>query len=240
MPKSIAVFGTGPGLGQAVAHRYAREGYAVVLVARRRQPLEDLAGDLTGAGATVHVLPTDLSEPSVVPGLAERIRAQVGDPDVLYYGPSVGGFVPATTLTPKYARDTMPLGLYTLLALVQEFLPPMVERGHGAILTAQGASAVHGWANMSGTGPVLAARRNYLQSLHQEVSKQGVYVGSLHVGAAIEHTPFHAAQEEARAAGTLVAEVPTVDPGHLADLLWGMHHTKGHAEVTYPDGLIGP
>jgi NADP-dependent 3-hydroxy acid dehydrogenase YdfG len=33
--KSIAVFGVGPGLGQAVARRYAREGYTVILVARR-------------------------------------------------------------------------------------------------------------------------------------------------------------------------------------------------------------
>jgi len=37
MSTSIAVFGAGPGLGQAVAHRYAREGYAVVLVARCRE-----------------------------------------------------------------------------------------------------------------------------------------------------------------------------------------------------------
>jgi NAD(P)-dependent dehydrogenase (short-subunit alcohol dehydrogenase family) len=38
MPKSIAVFGTGPGLGHAVARRYAQGGYEVVLVGRRRQP----------------------------------------------------------------------------------------------------------------------------------------------------------------------------------------------------------
>jgi short-subunit dehydrogenase len=42
MPKSIAVFGAGPGLGQAVARRYAREGYAVTLVARRSEPLDRL------------------------------------------------------------------------------------------------------------------------------------------------------------------------------------------------------
>lgn len=43
MSRSIAVFGAGPGLGQAVAHRYAREGYDIVLV---------------GRGGTVHVILT--------------------------------------------------------------------------------------------------------------------------------------------------------------------------------------
>ena len=49
MSKSIAVFGAGPGLGQAVARRYARGGYAVTLVARRSEPLDLLARDLTSA-----------------------------------------------------------------------------------------------------------------------------------------------------------------------------------------------
>jgi hypothetical protein len=46
MPKSIAVFGAGPGLGQAVARRYAREGYEVTLVARRQEPIDRLAKEL--------------------------------------------------------------------------------------------------------------------------------------------------------------------------------------------------
>src|SRR4051812_34864626 len=41
--KSIALFGVGPALGQAVARRYARAGYTVILVARRREPLDLLA-----------------------------------------------------------------------------------------------------------------------------------------------------------------------------------------------------
>jgi NAD(P)-dependent dehydrogenase (short-subunit alcohol dehydrogenase family) len=39
MANSIAVFGAGPALGLAVAQRYAREGYQVVLVARQKPPL---------------------------------------------------------------------------------------------------------------------------------------------------------------------------------------------------------
>lgn len=242
MSKSIAVFGAGPGLGQAIAHRYARADYAVVLVARSHEPLDLLARDLAGTGATAHAIPADLSETDTVPRLAEQIRATVGNPDAFYYAPTPGGanagFVPAATLTPKRAQDFMPLALYTLLALVQEFLPPMVEREDGAILTAQGLSSVQGIPNMSGPGPAQAAQRNYLQSLHAEVADKGVYVGRLYIGAAIEHTPFHAEMEEAKAAGAPVPEMPTADPAHLADLLWTMHSTKSQPEATYPDGLL--
>lgn len=71
----------------------------------------------------------------------------------------------------------MPLTFYSLLPLVREFLPHMLEQGDGAILTAQGASTVHGLRNMSGPGPAQAAQRNYLQSLRAEVADKGVYVG---------------------------------------------------------------
>ena len=76
MSKSIAVFGAGPGLGQAVAHRYAREGYDVVLVARRPEPLQRLATDLASGGGTVHVISADLADSAAIPALAEQVRSQ--------------------------------------------------------------------------------------------------------------------------------------------------------------------
>jgi short-subunit dehydrogenase len=237
--KSIAVFGVGPGLGQAVARRYAREGYTVILVARRQEALEPLAKDLASAGATVHVITADLSDTDAIPALAEQIRTRVGSLDAFYYAPTPeGGFVPAANLTPQRARDFMPLTFYTLLALVQEFLPHMLDQGDGAILTAQGASSVQGLPYMSGPGPAQAAQRNYLQALHAEATEKGVYVGMLYIGAAIEHSAFHTEMEKARAAGEPVWEMLTVDPAHLADLLWTMHKTKGHLEATYPEQLF--
>src|SRR3984957_7761011 len=138
MSKSIAVFGAGPGLGHAVARHYAREGYAVTLVARRPEPLEDLAKDLTSAGATAHVITADLSDTGATPRLAEQIRAKPGNRRPFYYAPHPDtGFVPAASLTPKHAQKFMPLIFYTMLALVQEFLPHMLKQGDGAILTAQ-------------------------------------------------------------------------------------------------------
>jgi short-subunit dehydrogenase len=235
MPNSIAVFGAGPGLGQAVARRYAREGYAVTLVARRREPLDVLARDLASAGATAHVITADLADTGATPRLADQIRARAGHLDAFYYAPTPDtGFVSAANLTPQHAQSFMPLIFYTMLALVQEFLPHMLEQGEGAILTAQGGSTVQGLPNMSGPSPAQAAQRNYLQALHAEVAGKGVYVGMLYIGAAIKNSAFHAEMEQAKAAGEPVWQMPTVDPGHLADLLWTMHMTKDQREARCP------
>jgi short-subunit dehydrogenase len=228
MSPTIAVFGAGPGLGQAVARRYARGGYDVVLVARRRQPLESVARDLADAGASAHAITADLADTDAVPELAAQIRATVGNLDAFYYAPTPeAGFVPAADLTPVRAEEFMPLAVYSLLALVREFLPRMLEQGDGAILTAQGASAVHGLPNLSGPGPAQAAQRNYLQSLHAEVADKGVYVGMLYIGAIIERSAFHTA-------GAGSDWGPTVDPAHLAELLWTMHSAKAEPEARYP------
>ena len=237
MSKSIAVFGAGPGLGQAVARRYAREGWDLVLVARRPEPLDRLAEDLGSGGGTVHVISADLSDTACVPAVAEQVRTQVGHLDALYYAPTPDGdFVPAAGLTANCAREYLPLTFYTLLDLVAQFLPGMLERGDGAVLTAQGASTLRGLPNLSGPGPAQAAQRNYLQSLHAEVAGQGIYVGMLYIGAVIENSAFHT---WAASGGSSTRDWgPTVDPGHLADLLWNMHSARGPAEAAYPGAIL--
>jgi short-subunit dehydrogenase len=232
MSKSIAVLGAGPGLGQAVAGRFAAEGYDVVVVARRREPLERIAEELHDRGR-VHIICADLADPASVPALVDQVRAAVGVIDVLYYAPTPdGGFVPAADLTSEQAATFMPLTFYTLVELVHEFLPGMVERGGGAILTAQGASSTFGQPNRSGPGPAQAAQRNYLQSLHAELDDKGVHVGMLYVGAVIENSAFHTwiSQDPTGAE----AWGPTVHPDVLADLLWTMQLEGGEAEVQFP------
>lgn len=241
MSPSIAVIGAGPGVGRAVADRWAREGYAVALVARRREPLDRMATELADAGATAHAVPGDLAGPADVGELAERVRRAVGDPDVLYVGATGGrgdpGFLPAATARPDQLSRFVPSALESVVALVQEFLPTMLARGGGAILSAQGASAVRGMAGLSGPGPAQAAQRNYLQSLHAEVAGQGVYVGALYIGAAIRHTPFHDAWQSARDAGQGWG-MPEVDPADLADQLWAMPQAGDRFEVWHPANMF--
>lgn len=196
-----------------------------------------MAQDLIASGASAHAISGDLSDTGAVPALAEQIRAEVGDLDAIYYAPTPEyGFVSAAGLTPQRAQSFMPLVFYSLLPLVHQFLPHMVEQGDGAILTAQGASTVCGLPNMSGPGPAQAAQRNYLQSLHAEMADKGVYVGMLYIGAIIENSAFHTYIEQSKTANPVTGRDwgPTVNPAHLAQMLWNMHQAKGQAEAKYP------
>ena len=233
--KTLAVFGAGPGLGQAVARRYAEGGYEIALVARRRDVLESAADELRNVGAVAHVFTADLSDVEAVPTLVEQIRSAAGTVDAIYYAPTPeAGFVRAADLTAASARAFMPLVFYTFVSLVQQLLPPMLEQGDGAILTAQGASTLHGLPGMSGPGPAQAAQRNYLQSLSAELVDTGVYVGMLYIGALIERSAFHSHVEQARAAGDDRDWGGSVDPDQLADLLWNMHRARRESEASYP------
>jgi short-subunit dehydrogenase len=237
--RSIAVLGCGPALGRAVARRYAEEGYEVALVARRREPLQQLAEELTGDGATAHAVTADLSDTVGIASLAQQIRGRIGHPDALYYGPTASGFASAAGLTPQQVQAHMPCAVYSLVALVREFVPHMIEQRHGAILLATGASAVQGMPNFSGPGPALAAQRNYLQSLQAEVAEYGVYVGRLYIGATITGSAWHSRVQAEEAAGPAAsARGPLVDPADLAGLLWAMHQTGTQAESIYPQGIF--
>ncbi|TWE11770.1 SDR family NAD(P)-dependent oxidoreductase [Rudaeicoccus suwonensis] len=237
MPKSIAVVGAGPGLGLAVARRHAREGYTVILIARRQDQLETLRAELADEGAKVHIIAADLSEEGAGVQLAEQIRGAMGTPDIVYYAPGVRGYIPVADLTSADLREVIGVALYALVDLVHEFLPDMISRGHGAILAATAPSAVIGMPQLSATA-VLGAQRNYLQALQAAVTDEHVYVGRLYIGATISNSAFHTQQETARAAGQPVIDLPVVDSAELADLLWNMHTNQHTHEVTYPADLF--
>jgi short-subunit dehydrogenase len=234
---TIAVFGAGQGLGRSVALRYARNGYDVALVARRAQPLERIAEEVTALGVAANVVTGDLSDIAGIPALAERVSKAAGNPDVVYFGPISADemFVPASALTVDAAEKFTALLFTPLVALVQEFLPHMLMQGSGAILTTAGGSGLAGPAGMSGPGPSMAAQRNYLQSLEAEVSEQGVFVGRLYIAALITGSAADEQLQAIRDAGGDVPAWPSIAPDDLADQLWRMHAAAAPHEAVMPE-----
>ncbi len=230
---TIVIAGAGPGLSRSVARRYGHEGYEVVLVARRPDRLQALAQDLTADGIRALSVPGDLSDPAGMADLAARIRADAGDPDVLYYAPTSPdmAFVPAAELTVATIEATTRLLLESFVELIQAFLPHMLDQRAGAILTAQGATTLTGTPGMSGPGPAMAAQRNYLQALGLELEDRGVFVGRVYISSLIKNSAIH---QTARESGQKIPDAMLVDPDDLADRLWRMHHRGRPHETVVP------
>jgi short-subunit dehydrogenase len=236
MPQVIAVFGAGTGLGASVARRFAREGHQVALVARRAEPLQALADELTAEGIEAAAFTADLADQAAAVAAVDAIRARFGRIDALYYAPisSEFGFIPARELTAAQLRPFLELLLLTPVELIQAVLPEMVERGSGAILIGHGASAVHPSAELSGVGPAMAAMRNYVHSLHEELAPRGVYVGTLAISAMIARSAAHGALQSGALQLPEGMEVPLIDPDELADLLHGLTIDRDRVEVVHP------
>jgi short-subunit dehydrogenase len=232
---TIAILGAGPGLGLGVAHRYGKEGYDVVLVARREEKLAEYAAGLATDGVTASTVVGDLTDLDHFAALAARIRDAGGEPDVIYFAPTVSGmsFAKAVDLTTKAAEGNNRLLFLSLVAAVQEFLPHMLEQGKGAILTAQGATTLEALPGMSGPGPAMAAQRHYLTSLEKEVSPGGVFVGRLYISGLIKGSAIDQMMRQRR--GPDAKDIPgMVSPGALAEKLWKMQQGGRKHEAVVP------
>lgn len=233
MSKTIAIFGAGTGLGISTARRFGREGYQVALIGRRAPALGTLVDQLMEEGINAAAFPADLAQTSSVPELIASISTAFGGIDVVAYSPvSTNSFVPATELTADIIQNFLNLYLLTPIEIVRQVLPSMIERRHGAILITLGLSAVHPSPFMSGVGPAMAAVRNYVHSLHGEVADQGVYVGTLLVGALILGSAWH--RELTSGGSGVPAGVPTVDPDQLATVLWDLISRRDRIEAVLP------
>ncbi len=85
MSKSLMIIGVGPGIGQAVARRFGREGWQIVLTGRSAQRLDSLVAELKADGITAHAAPADATD-------AEALRAALAKAEALTGGLSAVHF----------------------------------------------------------------------------------------------------------------------------------------------------
>src|SRR5687767_14893313 len=97
MKRTIVVCGHGPGISDAVARRFGREGFAVAIVARHAERLKAAAEALSGAGITAKAFPCDVGDPKAVRSLISQVRAALGPISVLHWNATAGGAGDLTT-----------------------------------------------------------------------------------------------------------------------------------------------
>ncbi len=214
LTRTAVVVGAGPGLGLALARRFAREGYALALLARAPERL-DLAGL---AGATTHAV--DLADrPALVAALAD-VRARHGDPEVLLFNASATVMGQPTEVDPDAVAAALAVGVVAGVVCAQELAPAMRTAGAGSLLFTGGGTALKPWAAGTAIGLQKAALRNYALALHDELTPLGVHAGMVTVHG-------------------MIAPATPYAPDLIAEAFWGLHtQPRGEwaAEVDFTGG----
>lgn len=206
------VTGASSGIGEAYAERLARDGWDLVIVARRQDRLEDLARRLAD-DYDVHAraIAADLADGAQVDTLlAEVAEMELG---LLVNNAALAHYMPFAELPLETAQSLVQLNVLAPILLTRAVAPGMVERGAGAIVNVASLLAFSGeW-----TSPhlprraVYAASKSFLvtftQVLASELRDTGVRVQVLCPG--VVRTEFHSRQ------GIDLSAVPRMDPADV-------------------------
>lgn len=188
MSRTIAIVGAGPMLGLSVARAFGAAGYSVALLARRREPLEEMVEELAGSGIAAAAFTADVRDGAQLEQAIGAARSRFGSIDVLEYSPLAMAFVPPSQVTAELARDAFDFLVTGAIHAVRAVLPEMQSRGEGSLLFASGRSALLPMKLLGSLGLASSAQRHYVYSLHEELKAEGIYVGSVPILARMDRT----------------------------------------------------
>lgn len=232
--KTLAIFGAGTGLGACLAKKFGSEGFKIALVARNPTALADRVAGLAAEGIEAMAFPADLADTQGLPHLVRTIEDHFGGIDVAVYAPVAAEavFVPAAALDASTMERILRLLTLGPIEIGHAILPKMLARASGALIVVDGLSAVHTMPGLSGVGPAFAAVRNWILTLHEEIKHQGVYAGTLHIGALIDRSAgLKLATSNGR---SLPPDYPMIDPDDIAQEIWKLVTDRDRVEAILP------
>jgi NAD(P)-dependent dehydrogenase (short-subunit alcohol dehydrogenase family) len=139
--KVAIVTGASTGIGRSIALAFAAEGAKVVLAARRREKLEQLAAEIGGAGGTATIVPTDVSSEADVIGLFRKTMEAHGQVDILVNNAGTAVGKPTDEMTLAEWQKVIDVNLTGAFLCSREAFKVMKPRRSGRILNIGSISA---------------------------------------------------------------------------------------------------
>jgi NAD(P)-dependent dehydrogenase (short-subunit alcohol dehydrogenase family) len=216
MTKTLLVAGAGPGLGKAMAKRFAREGYAVALAARNQERLSSLAREI---GASP--FPADLTNEGDVATLFSNVEAKLGTIEAV-------AFIAATRVQGSFAElsaaDFENVWRQSCLSgflVGREAARAMLPRARGSVIFTGASGSTRGRAHFAAFAAAKGGLRFMAQSMARELGPKGIHVATVLIDGAIDSERMWRAHrdrmEKLGADGAL-------QPDAIAETYWQIHN----------------
>lgn len=178
--KVAVVTGASSGIGEATAKALAAEGVNVVLVARNRERIEALAGEI---GTRAVAIPTDVGNEDEVRALFAEVKKRFGGLDLLFNNAGVGYNGTFEESRRDEWKKTIDANLYGVLYCTQEAIALMRGREGAMINTVSsvgGRYGVPGWSVYCATKFAVVG---FHDTLRKELGGEGIRVSLIEPGA---------------------------------------------------------
>jgi len=226
MKHTIIVAGHGPGISDAVARRFGREGHPVAIVARNGERIAAAAAALVAEGINAQAFACDLGDPAAVSKMVGDARAALGPIGIVHwnaYAPVAGDLLTASV---SDLQQTLNVAAVSLIVAVQGALADL-SAARGAVLVTGGGFAFYDpqvdamatqWHAM-GVAMSKAAQHKTVGLLNAALAPRGVYVGEVVVMGMVKGTAFDTGHA-------------TLEAATIADRFWELASTRAEHSVT--------
>ena len=211
-----AIVGVGPGLGAALARRFA-QAYAVALVARSREYLDRLAVEIVGAGGRALAVSANVASEDEISGAFERIRAELGPVEILVYNAAMRPVGRLMETRPSTFENTWRVGVLGAFLCSQQVVPAMLERGRGTILFTGATAGTKPFPSSAAFGPAKFALRGLAQVMARDLGPRKIHVAYANIDGAID-TPF------IRERFPSIKDEDMLRPSAIAETYWHLAH----------------
>jgi meso-butanediol dehydrogenase / (S,S)-butanediol dehydrogenase / diacetyl reductase len=174
--KVVIVTGAASGIGEATARRFSAEGARVVLVDRRREALEEVAGALPSDRTLAHV--ADVSDSQAVDDMVASAVKRFGRLDVLVNNAGVHDGGDPAEISDEQWRKVMATDADGVFFGCRAAIPHL-EKSKGSIVNTASVSGVGGDWSMSPYNAAKGAVVNLTRALAMDLGKRGIRVNSV-------------------------------------------------------------
>lgn len=253
--RGAVITGGGRGVGAATARALARAGTRVLVAARSRDQIEQVAAELRAQGHVAHAAVCDIASEASVDDLHRMATDHLGEIDILVNNAGVADSANIRELTLERWNRIMTVNATGTYLVTQAFVTPMLQRGWGRIVNVASVTSRVGTPYISAYTASKHAVLGFTRSLAAELRHKGVTVNCLCPGYInTEMTAQSVANLVQRkgldSATALQAILETVqqprliEPEEVAHLVVALCHphaggTTGQAIVMDAGGFIG-
>lgn len=175
MQKTVWITGASSGIGEALAYEFAGKGYNLVLSARRKEVLEQVATRCTTSGNSVEIVPLDLTDIDSFPNIVSDVRKKVNRIDILINNGGISQRSPIIETPLEVDRKIFEVNYFGTIAFTKAVLPWMIETGGGNITAISSISGKFGFHLRASYSATKHALFGFYETLGLEHIKDKIY-----------------------------------------------------------------